>query len=469
MKKKLLSLLLCTCMAATLTTGCGNSAETDVKEKETQAPASKEVESTPKSTGTTLTYKGELKLMHFSTSEEAEGNGGSDGFRKMCDEWENANPDVKLAQNILNNADYKSMITTLAGSNDLPDVFLLQGMNTRTWADQGLILDMTDYINKSPYADKYNQDKFTPFEYNGKIYGLPALTEGTCAIVAYDAKAWKEAGFDSFPKTWKELIAAKDAFAKKNITPVAFGNQGKWNINSCFLSTIGDRFTGPEWFQSMVDKKGAKFTDKAFVDALKATKDIFASGVFNKDFNAITNEDAREYYIEGSAAAFIGGNWDISYIYGILKEEGGELFENTKFAVIPQPDGATATQDTHNTGMGYAVAINAKLADNPEKLAAAVDLAYKLTGEDFSKYVAENYALSALTKVDNVDMSKFDQYTLDFYNFYKNPGCEIYDSYLAPAVWDILNTDLQDMLNGDIEPEKVAEKAQQAYEKNYLK
>ncbi len=31
--------------------------------------------------------------------------------------------------------------------------------------------------------------------------------------------------------------------------------------------------------------------------------------IFNEDFNAVTNEDAREYYISGEAAAFIGGNW----------------------------------------------------------------------------------------------------------------------------------------------------------------
>ena len=30
-----------------------------------------------------LEYKGELELMHYSTSEESQGNGGSDGFRSV--------------------------------------------------------------------------------------------------------------------------------------------------------------------------------------------------------------------------------------------------------------------------------------------------------------------------------------------------------------------------------------------------
>lgn len=482
MKRKLLSLVLCVTLVASMAVGCGkknnNSAtkdtnSTETATNETKTDDTKETDDTTTDTTTTdtssseLAYKGTINIMHFSTSEEAQGNGGSDGFRTMNQQWADAHKDIKLEQNVLANDEYKSKIATLAGANDLPDVFLLQGMNTKAWADQGLILDMTDIINTSPYAAQYDLSKFYPFQYDGKTYGLPALCEGSCAIVAYDSELWKAAGFDAFPTTWDEIVSAKAFFDDKKVTEVAFGNRDKWNMNSCFLSTVGDRFTGSDWYHSIIEKTGAKFTDQAFVDSLKFTQEIFQAGVFNKDFNAITNEDAREYYIDGSAAAVIGGNWDISYIGATLKESNPELYARTKFAVIPQPAGASGSTNTHNTGMGYAVAINAKVADDPDKLAACIDLAYKLTGSDFSTYVAENYALSALTKVDSVDMSKFDQFTTDFYNFYQNPGCEIYDSFLTGAVWDVLNTDLQTMVNGEIDPETVAANAQKAYEENY--
>ncbi len=405
--------------------------------------------------------------MHFSTSEESEGNGGSDGFRTVIAEWESAHPDITLSQNVLANADYKTQIATLAGANDLPDVFLLQGMNTKTWAEQGLIMDMSDIIKASPYAAKYDNSLFYPFTADGKIYGLPALTGGTCAVVVYDSKAWADAGFDKFPETWDDVIKAKDYFSASGIDTVAFGNGGKWQANSNFLSTVGDRFTGSDWTHSLIEKTGAAFTDQPFIDALKFTQDIFASGVFNADFNAITNEDAREYYISGDAAAFIGGNWDVSYIQATLKDT--DLYDTTKFAVIPQPEGATASTNTHNIGLGYAVAINAKLANDPEKLAAAIDLAYEITGPAFAEYVAANYALGGLTKVEGVDLSKFDQFTQDFYNFsyVDNKPCEIYDSYISSAVWDVFNTDVQSMLNGAISPEDVAANAQKSYEENY--
>ncbi|WP_199714616.1 extracellular solute-binding protein [Roseburia sp. 1XD42-69] len=316
--------------------------------------------------------------MHYSTSEESEGNGGSDGFRTMLAEWKEANPNVNLSENVLANDEYKTQIATLAAADDLPDVFLLQGMNTKAWAEQGLVMDLTDVVNNSPYAADYKQDYFTPFkDGDGKIYGLPVLTGGSCTVVVYDKQMWKDAGYDSFPATWDEVLAAKDKFSGDGVDTIAFGNSGKWQGNSCFMSTIGDMFTGKDWFQSIIDKGGAKFTDQEFVDALKFTQDAFKSGVFNADFNAISNEDAREYYISGEAAAFIGGNWDVSYIMATLLESDEEKYNNIGFATFPSIEGAKGDTNVQNIGLGYGMAINSKVAEDPETVAKDTQAAYE--------------------------------------------------------------------------------------------
>ena len=448
-KKQVLSTVLATAMIASL--GVTASAATDVAANE-------------------LAYKGELEIMHYSTSEESEGNGGSDGFRTVLAAWDEAHPDITLNQNVLANAEYKTQIATLAAAGDLPDVFLLQGMNTKDWAKQGLITDLTDTIKASPYYNDYVQNYFTPFTDGDSIYGYPVLTGGTCTVVIYDKAMWKEAGYDAFPTTWEDVEKAAEYFNGQGITTVAFGNGGKWQANSDFLSTLGNRYTGPDWFLSLINKDGAAFTDEAFVKALKETQHLFnETDIFNEDFNAVTNEDAREYYISGDAAAFIGGNWDESYIWATLKENDEEKWNNMGFAVLPQPADATEAPNSQNIGLGYAVAINSKLADDPDKLAAAIDLAQEVTGPAFASYVAENYALGGLTKVGDVDLSQFDQITQDFYNYsyVDTEPCEIYDSYITNAVWDVLNTDLQSMMNGEIAPEDVAANAQKAYEENY--
>ena len=448
-KRQALSAVLATAMVASL--GMTAAAATDVAAND-------------------LAYKGELEIMHYSTSEESEGNGGSDGFRTVLAAWDEAHPDITLNQNVLANAEYKTQIATLAAAGDLPDVFLLQGMNTKDWAKQGLVYDLTDAIKASPYYSDYVQNYFTPFTDGDSIYGYPVLTGGTCTVVIYDKAMWKDAGYDTFPSTWEDVEKASEYFNEQGITTVAFGNGGKWQANSDFLSTLGNRYTGPDWFISLINKGGAAFTDEAFVKALTEMQHLFTeTSIFNEDFNAVTNEDAREYYISGDAAAFIGGNWDESYIWATLKDSDEEKWNNMGFAVLPQPADATEAPTSQNIGLGYAVAISSKVAEDPDKLAAAIDLAQEVTGPAFASYVAENYALGGLTKVGDVDLSSFDQITQDFYNYsyVDTEPCEIYDSYITNAVWDVLNTDLQTMMNGEISPEDVAANAQKAYEENY--
>lgn len=451
MKKKIMAVALATATVTSMVGAVGVSAATDVAKSD-------------------LAYKGELEIMHYSTSEESEGNGGSDGFRTVLAAWQEAHPDITLNENVLANAEYKTQIATLAAADNLPDVFLLQGMNTKAWAEQGLIMDLTDTIKASPYYDQYDQDYFTPFKDGDKLYGYPVLTGGTCTVVIYDKAMWKEAGYDEFPSTWEDVEKASEYFKDQGIDTIAFGNGGKWQANSDWLSTLGDRYTGKDWFQSLIDKSGAAFTDEAFVKALTETQHLFTeTDIFNEDYNSVTNEDAREYYISGDAAAFIGGNWDESYIAATLKDSDEEKFNNIGFAVLPQPADATEDPDSQNIGLGYAVAISSKVAEDPDKLAAAIDLAQEITGPAFASYVAENYALGGLTKVGDVDLSSFDQITQDFYNYsyVDTEPCEIYDSYITNAVWDVLNTDLQTMMNGEMSPEDVAANAQKAYEENY--
>lgn len=480
MKKKVVSMLLATAMVATMA-GCGsNDAATTGTDTsaatEEAAPAAEEStdaaeETTDDAAAVTdsasgdLAYKGNISLMHFSTSEESEGNGGSDGFRTCIANWKDAHGDITLEENVLANGDYKTQIATQAAADDLPDVFLLQGMNTISWVEQGLVYDLTDSITSSPYADKYNMDYLVPFTVDGHYYAYPALTGGTCTVVVYDEAMWKEAGFDKFPETWEEVEKADEYFDGLGIDTLAFGNQGQWNLNSCFVSCLGYQYTGTQWFSDIIAGNGnASFTDPEFVAALTETQRLFHdTGLFNADFNALTNEDARERYIAGDCAAYICGNWDVSYIQATL--EGTDKYNTTKFAVLPKAADATKYEKFQNIGLGYGVAINAKVAEDPDKLAACIDLAQYLTGTAFSDYVGENYALGGFCGSD-FDLTKFDQFTQDFYNFsyVDNKGCEIYDSYVDGSVWSVLNTEMQEMVNGDIDPATVAADTQAAYE-----
>ncbi len=486
MKRKVVSVMLSAVMAATLAVGCGSSSNDSSSgssaDSSTDSSASTET-SADSSADTTAaadadtaatvnSYAGEINFMHFSTSEEVAGkNGGADAFRTAIAQWEEANPDITLKQDILANDDYKTQIATKAAADDLPDVFLLQGMNTISWSNQGLILDLSEYITGSPYASAYNMDYLVPFTTGGKYYAFPALTGGTCCVVIYDSQMWSDIGYDAFPTTWADVEAAAAAFASSDqyadVDTIAFGNGGQWQMNSDFISCLAYQYTGTDWYADIIAGGGnSKFTDDAFVAALTETQRLFKdTSIFNSNFNSVTNEDAREYFIAGDAAAFIGGNWDWSYIYDNLKTNDPDKFANMKVAVLPKVADGTYTDNFQNIGLGYGVAISSKVASDPDKLAACVDLAQYLTGPAFATYVGANYALGGFCSAD-VDLSAFDQQTVDFYNFsyVDNKGCEIYDSYVDGSVWSVLNTEMQEMTNGSKDPATVAADTQAAYE-----
>ena len=89
MKKKIVSALLCVSMVATMVAGCGGTddtaADTGAADAGAAAPATEAAadaaDAGAADAGSGLTYTGDLNIMHYSTSEESEGNGGSDGFR----------------------------------------------------------------------------------------------------------------------------------------------------------------------------------------------------------------------------------------------------------------------------------------------------------------------------------------------------------------------------------------------------
>ena len=403
-----------------------------------------------------------LTFHHFSTEQEVrDGNAGATAFRYAIAEWEKAHPNVVLEQTVLSNDDWKVKTAALAAANDLPDVALVQGMWTKEWVGNKLIMPLNDSIKASPHGSKYKDGLFAPFRVDGTIYGLPILATGSCTVVAYDSKLWEEAGFPNFPETWADVEKAGAYFKSKGIDTFAFGNAGQWQINSTFLSAVGDRFTGSDWFFNIIDRKNnASFEDKPFVDALRFTQKAFSTGLFNKDFNAVNNEVARDYFINGQSAAVICGNWDITYIG---QHAAPDLKARIKFAPIPQPAGAAATTKTHAAGNGMALTLNAKLSG--EKLELARDLILYITGPVFADYLAANFAQTGVCAVDNVDLSKFDSFTADFYRFNENPICQIYDSFMDGAVVSVMNIGLQEMLNGVKTPEQVASESQAAYKR----
>ena len=262
MKKKALAGFMAVAMAVSMA-ACGapqavnddsDNQKTEQKEENKAQDSGEEGE---KSTGgkTTLTL-----ICHQSRSNIGEG-GFTTGFFGALDAWQEEHPDVEVKVEEMDQTAYQTKINSLGASGDIPDLFMMKGSWTKTFVENGWVSDITAELDADQeWKNAYIKGGFDAATRDGKNYGVPQESMST-GMVYYNSDMWKEIGYETFPETWDELLDAVDKFKEKGITPFVMGNKPNWPAESCWLSTLGDRFTGPEWTQSILDGSGAKFTD----------------------------------------------------------------------------------------------------------------------------------------------------------------------------------------------------------------
>jgi len=402
---------------------------------------------------------GPIKLTLGDRLLETSTDGSVIAHRQMIEEFKKEHPNVEISEESLQDATYKTKIKTLAAGNDLPDVFELLGSDAQMFADNKLILPLDDIMNQDPeWKQGFIPSTLNDFTVNGQLVGAPMQMLST-SLIFYNKEIFDKVGITEFPKTWPDFLKAIDTLKANGYTPISLGNKDKWVAESCILSELGDRFTGTDWFSSIKNRQGAKFTDKPFVDALAALQQLSKVGAFNTDMNSIDNNQQRTAYYNGKAAMFLEGDWAIS---SLSSEAPQEIKDNTHLAILPAVDGGAGKPNAVSGGAAWAFAINANLKG--DKLQAAIDLVKKLTGVEEANLAAENNAVAATVPTD-YDKSKvvplFNEYLQLFQGLELSP---IYDAQLSPAVIETMNNGLQDLLIQSVTPEQLAKDIQSTYE-----
>ncbi|QAY68013.1 extracellular solute-binding protein [Paenibacillus protaetiae] len=380
--------------------------------------------------------------------------------RAQLAKFQQENPDIIVEEESIGDQNaYYTKLKTLAASNDLPDIFISKGSELAMFSQNETTASLDDLLNADPaWKDGFLPTAFNDLSSGGHTYGIPFSMLAT-SVVYYNKQLFADAGIASFPKTWAELQDAVDKLKAKGVTPIALGNKEQWVAESCILSALGDRFTGTDWFNSIINKSGAKFTDPDFVKGLAALQDLAKQGAFNADLNSINNDQQKTLYFNGKAAMFMEGSWAIGAVASAPKE----VADNTEVAVLPAVEGGkgNALATSGGAGSGYAVGIKG-FEDKKDAIAKVLKA---ISGEDFAKSLAEKGEPVAF-KVADYDKSKVSPLAVKYAELSSQlQFTPIYDSYLSPALISVLNADLQALLINAISPDDLAKKVQAEYEK----
>jgi raffinose/stachyose/melibiose transport system substrate-binding protein len=329
----------------------------------------------------------------------------------------------------------------------------------QTFVDNGKLYPLDELLQSdAAWESNFKEGVFSNFTIDSKVYGVPFQVTNTC--VFYNKDLFAQAGITEFPSTWAGLLEAVDKLKAIDVVPIALGNKEKWNAESVIFSTLANRFTGTDWYQSIREKSGAKFTDPDFVSALTALDGLAKAGAFNTDVNSIDGAQQRQMYMNGKAAMTIDGSWAIADFDANSPED---VKNATEIAALPSVDGGKGEATAITGGAGWAYAVNANIA--PEKVEAVKALIIALTGPEYATAAVKAGTLTAAQpseyqqETSKIIATKFDAFATG------RSFIPVYDHQLNSSIIEVMNSGLQELLIGTVSPEELAQRIQTEYER----
>lgn len=419
MKKKLLSMLLCTAMAVGLLAGCGSKAP----ENSVAAEATKKAEGT-ESNGAAPTQApdagGEVEIWYYWETE-----GHQKALDHIIQEFNSSNTDgITVEAKYVPFADFKKQLSIGASAGELPDLVILDNPDHASYAAMGVFADLTGRFDVSTYYD----GPINSCTLDGKLYGVPFGSN--CLLLFYN-KDMLEAANCQVPTTWDELLEVSKACTKDHVS--GFAHCGVQNEEGTFNYLLWQWSTGATSYEIGTDNG---------VKALTQVQKMIEEGGMTKEMINWTQGDTMNQFISGNLAMMINGTWQVP----TMREEVPDL--NWGVAPIPMD----TVQASGLGGENYAV-----IAGGNEE--AAIKFLEYATSGDTCLYMMN--AMGYISSDSKIAEGQFQ-------------GDEVYEAFVEemqyanargplpewPDISDAISLAYNEVITGASTPEDAAVKAQ---------
>lgn len=310
MKKKLMSLLLCTVLAATMLAGCGDKPATSDNDNSTPSTTNNEVdnqgggETTPAPADEQVT----ITLGIWPEDTLTEDIAVHEGYVATMAEL---HPNVTCVP-----AYYKYATDTfmpMAESGNAPTIFESWFTEPTKLINANAIADITDELEARGWLDAMNPSiKSLLSDSNGRVYGIPR--DGYALGLMLNVELFEEAGlvdedgYPLYPKTWEELAVTAQTIKEKTgaagLCLLAKDNAGGWhfsNIAWAFGATLCID-NGDGTYTSNLDTPEA-IAAMEYVKSLKWEYDVLTADPTSEDWGTGFTQLGT-----GNAAMYIAAN-----------------------------------------------------------------------------------------------------------------------------------------------------------------
>lgn len=388
--------------------------------------------------------KTKISWWHIFTVEELQ-----QLAQTAADTFVASHPNVEIEITILENESFKQKLSTSMQSGEPPDIFQSWGGGVLyEYADAGLVKDITADLATDGWGDSFGQAGLGLYGKDGKTYGVP----WTLGMVGfwYNKAQFAQAGIETPPKTWAELLAITETLKGAGIIPFTVGEKDKWPGHFYWVY-LAIRNGGKAAFDAAYTRTGS-FADAPFVKAGEDLKQLVDLDPFQPDFLAHSFPDSSANFAQGKGAMELMGQWSPGSVLPLVPEADREAFRaNIGWFPFPVVEGGSGDpDDVLGGGDGYAIGKNA----SPE----AVEFVRYLTSLDIQKeWASKGFAVPPVIK--GAEVAVTDPLFTDlmatlsrakYFQLY-------YDQFLPPAIGGVVADSTQGLLAGTISAQDAAD------------
>jgi raffinose/stachyose/melibiose transport system substrate-binding protein len=371
--------------------------------------------------------------------------------KQIISEYEQANPNVKIETEVLENEQYKNKLKVLSASNSLPDVGF-------TWAAgflepyvKGNMFAPLDDLLQGDLKDKFVAGTTEAYAVDGKTYALPV--ELNIVPVYYNKEIFAKYNLQP-PKTYEEFKNIIKTLNDNKVTPIALGSKDAWT-GSFWYMYLAERLGGPDVLDQAV--ASSTFSDPSLIQAAKEAQDLVKSNAFVKGFNGLSNDEAKSEFMNEKAAMYAMGTWEVPN-YTTNPDIPQEFKDKIGFFKFPTIEGGKGNINdwVGGVGVGMFVSENSKVKEDAKKF---VNYFVKRWGE----LSVVDAGIIPGTKVDTSSV-KLPQMFIDVLNELNNASKVILylDVQMKPGAAEEHYNLIQALLGNAITPEEFAKKQEEA-------
>lgn len=293
--------------------------------------------------------------------------------RALIDEFERQNPNIKVEMTAMDPSNYWPRISAMAAAGELPDVFSMSTGYFEQWAQDGLLLNIQEFVDRDLSTDEFFTEVFSenryPDKQTGDLYAIPYAW--VTPVLFYNMDMFDAAGLEYPDETWTWddfLEAAKKLTIQTDPrrAPEQYGFfwYGRYAQVEPWVYANSGRILNENKTRVAIDENAR--------EALQFLSDLTNVHKVSPPYKEIVGIAQADLFPLRQVAMWVDGSWNIEN----NRQIGGDDF---RFGIAPVPKGPSYVEGDDTTYFWPdSVAIS---ATTPHK-EAAWELVKFLVGEN---------------------------------------------------------------------------------------